>query len=531
VSKHANDSLAVGATLSNTAVANSADLVVSLANSNAVTLTVGNLQSSSGATVVAQNASTITGSIADVGGAGGGKTWGVKNTDANAITPVVYCGGIVNVYGLASANAITTPINLGTIHKNALFANSALSIQNTAPDTSGYTEKLNASVGSPTGNATHNSGSISLLAPQVTDTSITVSLNGTDTAGSKTGTVTITLTSDGTGTSGLGTTALASQVITVNGVVYSGDGVWDVNANGNWSAPGNWTTLGGVPGLDGSFLTTDTATFGAAATSVSPQVSLNGDSPHVTAITFDNATRSYSIVQGAGAGKLNLTGGAGTSTITLTSGSHAINVETVLKSNLTVGGGGNLTVGGAITEESGPRTLTKTDGGTLTLTGASTYAGATAVNGGTLEVNGSLAGGGAAVTVASGATLGGTGTVSRAVSVDVGGFLAPALSGIGTQTVASATIPGTLAMNMDDSGAGTGQTDGLIVSGNLNATGGTLALGIVGTLNDASYTLVTFGSLTGTFTVTGLPSNYRVVYEADSIKLRKIAGGSVIIFR
>jgi hypothetical protein len=134
--------------------------------------------------------------------------------------------------------------------------------------------------------------------------------------------------------------------------------------------------------------------------------------------------------------------------------------------------------------------------------------------------------------VVSGATLGGTGTVSRAVSVDVGGFLAPALSGIGTQTVASATIPGTLAMNLDDSGPGTGQTDGLIVSGILNATGGTLALSILGTLNDPSYTLVTSGSLTGTFTaVTGLPPNYRVVYEANSIKLRKIAGGSVIIFR
>jgi autotransporter-associated beta strand protein len=72
--------------------------------------------------------------------------------------------------------------------------------------------------------------------------------------------------------------------------------------------------------------------------------------------------------------------------------------------------------------------LTKIGAGTLTLSGANSYSGATNVNKGTLLVNGdqSLATG--AVTVASGATLGGTGTIGGAVTVEGGGIFSPGAS-------------------------------------------------------------------------------------------------------
>jgi outer membrane autotransporter protein len=94
---------------------------------------------------------------------------------------------------------------------------------------------------------------------------------------------------------------------------------------------------------------------------------------------------------------------------------------------LTVGSNGLSTeVSGSITGTTGG--LTKIGAGTLTLSGANTYTGATSLNAGGLVVNGSLA---SAVTVNDG-FLGGTGSVAG-LTVN-GGILAPGNS-IGTLTV------------------------------------------------------------------------------------------------
>jgi autotransporter-associated beta strand protein len=71
---------------------------------------------------------------------------------------------------------------------------------------------------------------------------------------------------------------------------------------------------------------------------------------------------------------------------------------------------------------SGTQPLTKAGSGTLQLTAANTYSGALRLSAGRLLVDGSLAS--ALVTVASGAALGGTGTVGQ-VTVSSGGHLAP----------------------------------------------------------------------------------------------------------
>ncbi len=147
---------------------------------------------------------------------------GTSGLGVTALAPqsVTVTGG--NVYRLAAPNTITTPINLGVVHIGESFPNQLLSIQNTVAN-DGFSEKLSASFGATTGAGSGNAGSIALLAPQSTDnTSMSVRLGGsanTVTAGAKTGTVVVNLTSDGGGTSGLGTTPLSSQSITVNGTV------------------------------------------------------------------------------------------------------------------------------------------------------------------------------------------------------------------------------------------------------------------------------------------------------------------------
>ena len=82
---------------------------------------------------------------------------------------------------------------------------------------------------------------------------------------------------------------------------------------------------------------------------------------------------------------------------------------------------------GTVPEGGGILGLTKTGSKILTLTGANTYGGGTIVSGGKLLVNNTADSGTGtgSVTVNSGATLGGTGTIAGAVIVNIGGHFAP----------------------------------------------------------------------------------------------------------
>lgn len=116
--------------------------------------------------------------------------------------------------------------------------------------------------------------------------------------------------------------------------------------------------------------------------------------------------------------------------------------------------------------------LTKTGIGTLTLSGANTYTGATSVNVGALLVNGSLAAA-STVNVASGATLGGTGAANGAVAIAGSGILAPGV-GPGTLTVGSLTLANTSLVNYELGAPGVvgGPLNDLtIVNGNLTLDG------------------------------------------------------------
>jgi fibronectin-binding autotransporter adhesin len=160
-------------------------------------------------------------------------------------------------------------------------------------------------------------------------------------------------------------------------------------------------------------------------------------------------------------------------------GSQSLNLGTgnvnmgSLNKTLTVASN-TLEIGGNISNSANSPTLSKAGAGTLILSGASTYVGPTAVNGGTLLLNGSLASL-SPVTVASSATLGGNGSISGPVTINAGGTLSPGTS-VGTLTVNSdLALSGNLFVEINKALAAT--NDYVVVTGALtNAGTGTLTL-------------------------------------------------------
>ena len=186
-----------------------------------------------------------------------------------------YSGGVTNpmsaalhekvIYGAASGGGnvdlnlyrlgATTIGNatLTNVHVGGSFANSALSIQNTASN-DGFSEGLNATQGATTGNATVSGTNVTNLAAGSTSSTILVGLGGnatTGTSGNKSGTVSIGLASNGSGTSGYGNTALSAQIISVSGVVYdyAAPSYSQTGGNGSLSGGGHSYTLNFGTGL------------------------------------------------------------------------------------------------------------------------------------------------------------------------------------------------------------------------------------------------------------------------------------------
>jgi fibronectin-binding autotransporter adhesin len=176
--------------------------------------------------------------------------------------------------------------------------------------------------------------------------------------------------------------------------------------------------------------------------------------------------------------------------------------------------GGDSVFSGVIQNGAGTsRTgIEKAGSGILTLAGANTYTGPTTVNAGELRVNGSLAN--TTVVVATGGTLGGTGTLGGAVSSP--GKLKPGNSGTGTLTFGNglALTPGSVLEF--DLGAGAAsdkvQVDGaLVLDGTVNFTAApgfgagiyTLAA-YTGTLTDNSLNIGTMpDGFTGSVAASG----------------------------
>jgi autotransporter-associated beta strand protein len=240
---------------------------------------------------------------------------------------------------------------------------------------------------------------------------------------------------------------------------------------------------GGAVQQNGAGTTTLTAvnTYGGGTTISAGTLALSGSGSIASSSgLIDNGAFDISGTA-AGTSIKNLSGtgsvGLGSQTLTLTNASGTFAGG--------IGGNGGLVKQGA---------------GLFTLSGTNTYSGATAVAGGELRVNGSVA---SAVNVQSGATLSGIGTVGGLVTVQSGGTLSAGQSP-GTLTLGALNLNAgsTSVFELGSPGVVGGTSNDLVnVNGNLTL-GGTLSVnapsaGYYRLFNYGTMTASSFGTING----------------------------------
>ncbi len=249
------------------------------------------------------------------------------------------------------------------------------------------------------------------------------------------------------------------------------------------------TMTNGTNGLCRLVLAGGTAGIALPATLSFTTSNQNIDSPAIINESGNNSiSGNFTLTSGGGATRIRVDAG----TLTLSGNFTPNQTGRVLQ----LDGTSNGVVSGRLLNGSGSNIpgLSKDGTGTWTLTGAThTFTGATSVNAGKLIVNGSLTTT-SGITVASSATLAGTGTIG-ATTVQSGGKLAPGGDAPGTMTSGSLTLmSGSSALfRVGPSG------DRINVSGNLTVAG-EIDLSYLGT-RGGSHLLMT---CTGTLNTTGM---------------------------
>jgi autotransporter-associated beta strand protein len=186
------------------------------------------------------------------------------------------------------------------------------------------------------------------------------------------------------------------------------------------------------------------------------------------------------VPNGVGKGNVSVSGnfnlGGFSDTINGLSGSGSVEAGGGTPTFTVGDGDATASFGGVLGNASGALSLVKIGSGVQTLAGANTYSGPTSVSAGTLLVNGDQSGATGAVTVAAGATLGGTGIVGGATTIQSGATLSPGAS------------PGTLSFTQGLTLAAGGNYNWQILNatGTAGATDGWDFLSVGGVLDVAS---------------------------------------------
>lgn len=183
----------------------------------------------------------------------------------------------------------------------------------------------------------------------------------------------------------------------------------------------------------------------------------------------------------------------------------------------------STTFAGQIVNGSATNNIIKVGSGVWTLSGTSTYTGSTTVSAGTLNVTGSL--GTTAVSVSSGATLSGSGSIAGTVTANSGSTLAPAGLTLGGLTLAGTTTVDLSLSSNPASGndkitlsGGTLTMNSAVVNFNVSLLDGELGSGTYA-LIDGSATMA--ANPAPTMNLVGLPSGAR-----QSFALQRAANGT-----
>ncbi len=291
---------------------------------------------------------------------------------------------------------------------------------------------------------------------------------------------------------------------------------------------------------------TGTWNIGVGAAAGAGKVQMNGvDNPAATINVLPNGTLYTNGAAVVHAAALVLNGGDTGETL----GQLRIEGSATWAGNITLAGpitgagdghiGANTgtgTISGNIGETGGSQELVKDGNGTIILSGINTYTGPTSVNDGILLVNspGSIAVG-SAVTVASGATLGGGGVIHGPVTVASGGILGGSLilngpvvvDAGGTLDATSTLLPSvnatsTLTLNgyldLSIDRTRSPSSSNLTISGTLNRGG---IMRVINTgpalqLGDSFTVTISAAQLTGSFASTLFPAlDYGLVWNTS----------------
>ncbi|MEI7909492.1 MAG: autotransporter-associated beta strand repeat-containing protein [Verrucomicrobiota bacterium] len=537
--------------------------VLSVGNNNVTTTFDGILQNTSGTLAVAKTGSgqlTLTGANTFSGGFTNNSVCYVvpSNNLAFGSGPVVLNAG--TIYAVATTTfANTLALNGATLRIGG--GNSHTVTWNgpvTATGTSGLTSD-GGTGGITLGSTLDIAGATFSSYASGTTHTITGDVSG---AGGNLNVAGGTLQLSGTGTY-TGTTTLSGSAVlrlqptgtisSSSNIVINGAGNLNIRNTGGWSYSGSITgdgsgsitptsgtnatlagNISGVAGIYSNSAGTATAVSGdiSGAVAVTVQggaiLTLSGNNSAMTgSVTLNGATASTLLAlksaAALGTGNLAISGGnngevdntSGAALTLSSNNAQAWNSDFrfIGSDDLNLGSGavtlgGNrviyvsaktLSVGGDI---GGAYGITKNNGGTLALTGSSSYTGNTIIAQGTLKL-------GAAGSIASSASV----TINAGATLD-------------TSAQATYAIPGAqpLALGIDASASG---SSGRIVAADLDITNAIITYNFTGTPSAPVYVLATYTGLTGTAFASAStpPSGYTLDYAYQGDKIALVQGG------